>query len=131
MLLEVLGELGLEPVLTRRSATDSTQDMPPIPLGGPMPFGASQEGIEAWLEHWPGERVPALGQLTPRVAARRKDKRAHLEASLREFEHDAYQLTREGRPAPDIGHLRQELGMERWWDYSESARRSAAAASRA
>ena len=73
--------LGVEPELTRRSATDPSQDKPPIPLGGPMPFGASHEETDAWVEHWPGERVPALGQLTPRVAARRTDKRPHLERS--------------------------------------------------
>jgi hypothetical protein len=76
---------------------------------GPL---ATREGIDAWLEHWPGERVPALGQLTPRVAARRKDRRPYLEAVLREFEHDAYLLERDGKAAPDIGHLRAELGMQ-------------------
>ena len=53
MLLAVLGELGLEPKMTRGSAMDPAQDMLPIPLRRPMPFGASQETIDAWLEHCP------------------------------------------------------------------------------
>jgi len=65
MLLEMLGMLGLKAELTRKSVIDPRQDVPPIPLGGPMPFGASQEAIDAWLEHWPSERIPALGRLTP------------------------------------------------------------------
>jgi len=115
MLLTMLGTLGLRAELTRKAVIDPRQDMPPIPLGGPMRFGASQEAIAAWLEHWPSERVPALGRLTPRVAARRKDKRPHLEALLREFEHDADQLAHDGEPAPDIEPLRRELGMTSWW----------------
>jgi hypothetical protein len=116
MLLEMLGKLGLGAELTRKSVIDPRQDMPPIPFGGLMRFGASQEAVDVWLEHWPSEPIPALGRLTPRVAARRKDKRPRLEALLREFEHDAYQLARDGEPAPDIGRLRQELGFTSWWN---------------
>ena len=116
MLLELLEELGLQPDVTRRSVFDPAEDLPPIRTGGPLPFGASQEAIDAWLSHWPAERVPALGGLTPRAAARRKKKRVRLEALLREFEHDAHLLAQAGRPAPDIGRLRAELGMERWWE---------------
>ena len=36
--------LGAEPELARRSVIDPAQDMPPIRLGMPMPFGASQDG---------------------------------------------------------------------------------------
>lgn len=115
MLLELLDEFALAPSVTHRSATDPALDLPPIPTGGPMPCGASQDAIDAWLEHWSGERVPALGQLTPRAASRRKDKRPYLEAVLREFEHDAFLLERDGKPAPDIGRLRAELGMECWY----------------
>ncbi len=112
--LEMLvGTLGLRAELTRKSVIDPHEDMPPIPLGGPRPFGASQEAT-CGLEHWPSERIPALGRLTPRTAARRKDKRPRLEALLREFEHDAYQLARDGEPAPDIGQLRRELGITSW-----------------
>jgi len=115
-LLGLLRDLGLEPELGRRSTIDPAQDMPRLEAGGPIPFGASQEAIDAWLAHWPTERVPALGGLTPRAAAKREQQRPTLEALLREFEHDAHVLTERGRPAPDLGQLRAELGMERWWE---------------
>jgi len=113
-LVELLRELGAEPELGRRSVIDPAQDMPPIRLGMPLPFGASQEAVDAWQSLWPDERVPALGGATPRNAARRTQSRPRLEAVLREFEHDAYVLARAGRPAPDLERLRVELEMERW-----------------
>jgi len=115
-LVELLGGLGAEPELSRRSVIDPAQDMPPIRLGMPMPFGASQDGVDAWQELWPEERVPALGGVTPRTASRREQSRPRLEAVLREFEHDAHVLAQAGRPAPDLARLRAELDMEHWWD---------------
>jgi hypothetical protein len=115
-LVTVLEQLGLEPELSRRSAIDPPMDLPPIRLGGPAPFGASRQAVDAWLEHWPDERVPALGGHTPRAAARLKRQRQRLEAVLREFEHDASLLARQGAATPDFGRLRAELGMERWWE---------------
>jgi hypothetical protein len=120
-LTELLRGLGAEPKLARRSVIDPAQDMPPIRLGMPMPFGASQEAVDAWQALWPEERVPALSSLTPRTASRRAQSRSRLEAVLREFEHDAYVLARSGRPAPDLERLRAELGMERWWEPSARA----------
>jgi hypothetical protein len=113
-LLELLRGLGAEPELGRRTVIEPAQDMPPIRLGMPMPFGASQEAVDAWQALWPKERVPALGGVTPRAASRRVQSRSRLEAVLREFEHDAYVLARAGRPAPDMERLRAELGMHRW-----------------
>ena len=113
-LIEMLRELGAEPELGRCSVIDPAQDMPPIRLGMPMPFGASQEAIAAWQSLWPDERVPALGGATPRTASRRMQSRPRLEAVLREFEHDAYVLAWAGRPAPDLERLRGELEMELW-----------------
>ena len=115
-LVDLLGALGAEPELSRRSVIDPAQDMPPIRLGMPMPFGASQDAVDAWQELWPEERVPALGGATPRTASRREQSRPRLEAVLREFEHDARVLEQAGRPAPDLARLRAELDMEHWWD---------------
>ena len=115
-LVELLGALGAEPELSRRSVIDPAQDMPPIRLGMPMPFGASQDAVDAWQELWPEERVPALAGVTPRTASRREQSRPRLEAVLREFEHDAHVLAQAGRPAPDLARLRAELDMEHWWD---------------
>jgi hypothetical protein len=121
-LVELLRGLGVEPELGRRSVIDPAQDMPPIRLGMPMPFGASQEAVDAWQSLWPDERVPALGGATPRTASRRAQSRPRLEAALREFEHDAYVLARADRPAPDLERLRAELGMDRWWEPPARAR---------
>jgi hypothetical protein len=115
-LVQLLQELGAEPRIGRRSVIDPAQDMPPIRLGPSMPFGASQQAIDAWQTLWPDERVPALGDATPRAAARRQQSRTRLEAVLREFEHDAHALAAAGRPAPDLERLRLELGMEQWWE---------------
>lgn len=113
-LVQLLGGLGAHPQLGRRSVIDPAQDMPPIQLGTPMPFGASQDAVDAWQSLWPDERVPALGGATPRTASRREQSRPRLEAVLREFEHDAHVLARAGRPAPDLDRLRAELRMDRW-----------------
>ena len=115
-LVQLLRGLGANPQLGRRSVIDPAQDMPPIQLGTPMPFGASQDAVDAWQSLWPDERVPALGGATPRTASRREQSRPRLEAVLREFEHDAHVLARAGRPAPDLDRLRAELRMDRWWE---------------
>jgi tetratricopeptide (TPR) repeat protein len=115
-LVDLLEELGAEPALERKTVIDPTQDMPPIALGGPMPFGGSREAVETWESLWPDERVPGLGGTTPRAASQRTTTRPRLEAILREFEHDAHLLAQSGAPAPDLTRLRAELGMERWWE---------------
>lgn len=115
-LVQLLRGLGANPQLGRRSVIDPAQDMPPIQLGTPMPFGASQDAVDAWQSLWPDERVPAVGGATPRTASRRQQSRPRLEAVLREFEHDAHVLARAGRPAPDLDRLRAELRMDRWWE---------------
>ncbi|MDE3132020.1 MAG: hypothetical protein KGL16_12790, partial [Acidobacteriota bacterium] len=115
-LLRLLGDLGARPEIGRRSVIDPAQDMPPVRLGAPMPFGASQDAVDAWQSLWPDERVPALGGATPRAASRRASSRPLLEAVLREFEHDAHPLRQADRPAPDIDQLRAELGMDAWWE---------------
>ncbi|MGZ6564171.1 MAG: hypothetical protein ACXVH1_32235 [Solirubrobacteraceae bacterium] len=121
-LVQLLRELGANPELERRSVIDPAQDMPPIQLGMPMPFGASQDAVDAWQSLWPDERVPALGGATPRTASRREQTRPRLEAVLREFEHDAHVLVRADRPAPDLDRLRAELQMDPWWEPPARAR---------
>ncbi len=90
---------------------DPTQEMPPIQAGGPLPFGTSQEAIEAWLAHWPDERVPALGELAPRAAAKRQKERIRLEALLREFEHDRPPTRAAGHAS--ASRRAAELGIQR------------------
>ncbi len=81
-LVELLAGLSAEPELGRRSVIDPAQDMPPIRLGMPLPFGASQQAVDAWQSLWPDERVPALGGATPRAASRRAQSRLQLEAAI-------------------------------------------------
>ena len=84
-LVELLQELGAEPELGRRSVIDPAQDMPPIRLGMPLPFGASQDAVDAWQSRWPDEPVPALKGATPRTASRRAQSRPRLEAGVDDF----------------------------------------------
>lgn len=121
-LVQLLRELGANPELRRQSVIDPSQDMPPIQLGMPMPFGASQDAVDAWQSLWPRERVPALGGATPRAASRHAKSRPGLEAVLREFEHDAHLLEETNRPAPDLDQLRAELQMDPWWEPPAHAR---------
>jgi hypothetical protein len=113
-LLALLRELGERPKLRRRSAVDPAQDMAPLGPLGPIPFGDSPEAVEIWQRHWPDQPTPALDGLTPRAASRRKAKRAQLEAVLRTLEHDADGLRADGRPVPDLGAVRAQLGIERY-----------------
>jgi len=117
-LTELLRGLGAEPKLARRSVIDPAQDMPPIRLGMPMPFGASQEAVDAWQALWPEERVPALSSLTPRTASRRAQSRSRLEAVLREFEHDAYVLRDRAGPLPTWN----DYGLSSGWSGGGSRR---------
>ena len=120
-LMQLLDGLGARPTIVRQSVIDPAQDLPPIQLGAPMPFGASQQAIDAWQSLWPDERIPALNGATPRAAARHTNSRARLEAVLREFEHDAYPLAQANQPAPDIDQLRAELDMDLWWEPPRAA----------
>jgi hypothetical protein len=55
------------------------------------------------------ERIPALGGLTPRQAAREPKARERLESLLLEFE---WHVERARNPmAPDVPALRRELGL--------------------
>jgi hypothetical protein len=82
-----------------------------VPVGLLLGASGSDEADEAWPEHWPDQELPALGGMTPRRAARSESRQPWLEALLREFEHDADQLARQGGRPPDIESLRVELDM--------------------
>jgi len=88
-LLDVLEALELEPALTRRWAIDPPMDKPPIQLGGPAPFGslaagdrrlgralarrarASARRADAPRCGPPRARAPAAGGAPARIRARR------------------------------------------------------------
>ncbi len=108
--LGLLCEMGEEPEIGKQQVIDPAQDMPQFRAGDLMAMGGSEESQEAWLTHVPDQPLPALEGRTPREAARRPDDGPRLEALLRDFEHNADRVRARGRPAPDIGRLREELG---------------------
>ena len=110
-LLGALRDAGGEPEVQKRTVIDPAQDLAPIRTGSMPAFAGSQGAHDAWVAHWPDQPIPALGGKTPRRAARDRRERPHLEALLREFEHDADLLRGAGRDAPDITALRRQLGM--------------------
>ena len=110
-LLTALNEIGAAPEVVKQLVIDPSQDMALPRIGSVIGPVTSEEAEEAWRRHWPDEQVPALGGMTPRRAARSEQRRPWLEALLREMEHDADDLTRRGRRAPDVDSLRAELGM--------------------
>ena len=71
------------------------------------------EFYEQHYRRWLDEPVPALGNRTPREAARLKTGRPKLVALLQEFENMAARQRLEGRPAYDFGWMWAELGLER------------------
>jgi hypothetical protein len=85
--------------------------MAPIRLGSGPTFTGSAEAADAWVAHWPDQRLPALNGKTPRRAARDPKEWPYLETLLREFEHDADLARSAGHHGPDIDALRHTLGM--------------------
>jgi len=59
---------------------------------------------------WPDQPLPALGNRTPRDAARLKRVRPKLVALLQEFENTSARERLDGRPAYDFGWMWAELG---------------------
>lgn len=107
--LELLRELGEQPVLATQLVIDPAKDMPQVPAGQLLSLGGSAESQAAWVQHFPDQPLPALHGRTPRQAARRSQDAPLLEALLRELEHDADILASRALPAPDVARLRQEL----------------------
>lgn len=111
LLLDLLADAGGAPEVVKKLVIDPAQDMALPYLGSVLPGSGSDEANEAWRRHWPDQKLPALGGMTPRQAARSERRKPWLEAMLRELEHDADRLARHGRPAPDVDGLRAELNM--------------------
>jgi hypothetical protein len=93
---------------SRRSRTPPRSDVPPE-----VEAEVVGELYERHYRDWPDEPVPALGNRTPRQAARLKTVRPRLVALLKDFENHSERMRREGRPAYDFGWIWQELGLER------------------
>jgi len=101
---------GIEAALkaSRRSPKPPRSDVPPE-----LEAKIVGEFYEQHYRNWPDEPIPALGNRTPRQAARLKTVRPRLVALLKEFENRSERMRREGRPTYDFGWLWQELGLER------------------
>lgn len=85
--------------------------------GGAVPPEVEAQVVgEFYAQHyrrWLDEPIPALGDRTPREAARLTRARPKLVALLQEFENMAARERLEGRPAYDFGWMWAELGLER------------------
>jgi hypothetical protein len=71
------------------------------------------EFYERHYRGWLDDAVPALGNRTPREAARLKRVRPKLVSLLQEFENMSARQRLEGRPAYDFGWMWGELGLAR------------------
>lgn len=69
-----------------------------------------REMSEKHWKSWPDEKLPVLGGKTPRQAAKTRQGRELLEALFLDF--DRRPAGSALLPAPDLGQLRRELGME-------------------
>jgi hypothetical protein len=110
-LVTLIGAGGTVPRVVNKLVIDPAQDMSIPHIGSVLPGPGSAEAGEAWRQHWPDQQLPALGGMTPRGAARSEARKPWLEALLRDMEHNADRLARQGRPAADIDSLRAELAM--------------------
>lgn len=96
--------------LTVNSRVEASQDLA-VPSGWrPNLAIGSPESQEAWLRVWLDERLPALGDLTPRQATRDPRGVALLERLLRRLEFDADAARLEGKPVLDVASVRVTLG---------------------
>lgn len=66
---------------------------------------------EQTYRKFPDERVPTLGGMTPRAAARDPSMRQHLIAVMKTHLHGLDELKRDRGVAVDIGWLLDELGL--------------------
>jgi hypothetical protein len=100
-------DLLMKDARTSRLAGTPTRavEMPPEALDAVREF--RQRHMRSWLD----DKIPALGGLTPREAARIPKARHALELLIKDIERAEARL-----PAPeriDVLHLRTELGMSR------------------
>ncbi len=113
LLLEILRSLGGEVAIESVERSDIANLLPDRPGLRLAALGVPSEAAGlVWAESWLSEKVPALGDRTPRAAARSREGRTKLEALLREFEHDADLARLAGKTPVDVGWLRRELGMQ-------------------
>lgn len=106
----------LDQALARRRAAPQGRNRARRPSSGLSPEEEAdvlREFHDRHYRDWLDHPLPALGNRTPRHAARLKTVRPMLLALLKEMESRGERERRDGRPAYDTGWLWEELGMER------------------
>jgi hypothetical protein len=90
-------------------AQSETPEIPPE-----MQAELLERFYEDHYRKWVDQPVPALGNRTPRHAARLKTQRSKLVALLKDFESHAERQRRAGQPAYNFNWIWNELGISRW-----------------
>jgi hypothetical protein len=108
-LVEILREVGADPVVTSEKRIDPAMDFA-WAAGQRASQGGAAAAAEGWEKFWLDEKVPALLGRTPRQAARGPE-RPYLEAMLRQFEYESDLLSADGNTGVDTAWLREQLGM--------------------
>ena len=119
---EIFKRLGSAAALIDTQVTDIGKEFEARTTGGESarssPSGSERtpelEALEADLlrkhwDAWVNQKVPALGNRTPRQAAKTARGRERLEALLSDFERSSERS--QSAFAPDIGELRRKLGL--------------------
>ncbi len=96
-------------VQAKKRAGLSEEDETALPVPTPEQEAALREMLERHWESWFHQKIPALGNLTPRQAARTPLGRERLEALLADYAWRAESQPRYLRP--DIAVLRAKLGL--------------------
>ena len=94
--------------LRRHRPRRAMVDEPP-----PGDTGAVRQLFDRYYRTWLDRPVPALGNRTPRAAARTKIWRVRLIEVLKQIENGAERASLAGRPAYDFQWIWQELGLQR------------------
>ena len=90
-----------------RGASDTEEIDPEIQKG------ITKDFFDKYYRDWLDSKIPALGDKTPREAARTKEGRRELEELLRLLEFREQSRRENGQPEYDIAWIRKELGIEK------------------
>ncbi len=94
-----------------QSEAPAEKGSPPIP-DIPEIREAVRKQLDAHWKRWMGEKIPALGGITPRAAAKTADGRESLDALLRDMERHDEKAEPWMRQKEYIDRARKELGLE-------------------
>jgi hypothetical protein len=109
---ELLTHRAREHTSPRARADHAAEDatVPMLPPSSPEVSEALTQWLEQYSAAWIDQPVPALGDMTPREAARTRAGRERLDVLLKQMENDAARMP--GPGTMDVGRIRAELGLE-------------------